>query len=150
MSGDEFEGMTPDEVHEIFAAEEAKAREAFKDAPLPEISRVKRDDYPHWKPVGYFFQTTDGTRVLIDRGDGRQVEGSLRGVRPTTRGQDVLVVDFEGEWGCVRADGRDWAPAGNGRVRVDTLTMPVRATPLGQDGSDAQAWALQTHMERQP
>lgn len=145
-----FDDMTADEIREWVRQQREKSREAFKDAPLPEFSRVKRDDYPHWKVVAYGFHTAAGKRVLIDRGDGQQVEGVLGGVRPTTRGQDVLIVELDGQWGCVRADGSDWAPAENGRVRVPGLTTAVLASPLGQVDAATQAWMLQSNMEGQP
>lgn len=156
MSGaDDLDRMSPDEIRAWAERKWAESREAHAGEPLPEISRVKRDDYPHWEVVAYEFHTSSGKRVLIDQGDGRQVEGTLRGVRPAARGQDVLLVETDGLWGCLRADGSDWAPARNGRVRVETLRVPVLARRLDPGGTaqgdeDVRSWTLQTNMEGQP
>ena len=103
------------------------AKEAHADDPLPEFNRVKHDDYPHWKLVAYMFHTRAGERVLVDRGDGAQVEGTLGGVR-AARSQDELLVDLDGATGPAPGPtAEQWAPEDNGRVRVETLTVPVLA-----------------------
>lgn len=150
MSSSKFDGWTQEQIHQYFDDQREKSRAAFAGQPLPEISRVKQDDHPHWEVVAYEFHTSDGMRVLIDHGDGTQVEGVLRGVRPATRGQDVLVVERDGLWGCVRADGASWAPAPNGRVRVETLQVPVLARPLDDPAATPLEWTLQTNTEGQP
>lgn len=150
MSGrEDLDKMTPAEIADWAARDWAAAREAHKDDPLPEFSRVKRDDHPHWNVTSYEFHTRPGERVLVGKGDGRLVEGTLGGVRQA-RGQDELLVELDGEvWACARADGTDWAPKDNGRVRVETLTVPVLARRV--DGPpDPQEWTLQTNMEGQP
>lgn len=127
------------------------SRQAFAGKPRARISRVKRDDYPHWKVVAYEFHTTDGKRVLIDRGEEERAEGTLRGVRSAGRGQDVLVVEVAGRrWACVRADGSNWAPKENGRVRIESLTVPVVVRPNEGEPGETQEWTLQTNMEGQP
>lgn len=47
------------------------------------------------------------------------------------------------------ADGGQWAPRPNGRVRVEHLTVPVLAQRIEGPGRPEQ-WALQTNMEGQP
>lgn len=149
VAGDDLDKMSPEEIRKWAERKWAASREAFAGQPLPQISRVKREDYPHWKVVAYGFHTSPGKRVLVDRGDGLRTAGTLGGVR-AARGQDELLVDLDGTvWACTRADGLDWAPQDNGRVRVQTLTVAVRARPV--DGTaDAQDWSLQTNMEAQP
>lgn len=99
--------------------------------------------------MAHGFHTLPGKRVLVDRGDGKQVEGRLGGVRPAS-GQDVLVVDLTGEtWACARADGEQWAPEPIGRVRVQQLAVPVLARRVEGSGRPA-TWTLQTNMEGQP
>ena len=96
------------------------------------------------------FHTRAGERVLVGSGDGLQVEGTLGGVRPA-RGQDELLVELEGTtWACTRADGEQWAPGDRGRVRVETLTVPVVARPVDGLGAERPQWSLQTNMEGQP
>jgi hypothetical protein len=146
---DDLDRMTPEEIAEWAARDWAEAREAHKDDPLPEISRVKRDDHPHWEVTSYHFHTRAGERVLVARGDEPQVEGTLGGVR-RARGQDELLVELDGEvWACTRADGQDWAPDDRGRVRVETLTVAVLAHRVAGE-PDPQQWSLQTNMEGQP
>jgi hypothetical protein len=148
MSGEDLDRMTPEEIREWAERERAKSRAAFAGRPLPEISRVKRDDYPHWEVVAYEFHTAPGKRVLVGRA-GAQQEGKLGGVR-RARGQDELLVDLDGTlWACTRADGRDWAPKDNGRVKVETLTVEVLARPV-EGPADVEEWTLQTNMEGQP
>lgn len=148
MSSEDLDRMTPEEIREWAERQRAKAREAFAGQPLPEISRVKRDDYPHWEVVAYEFHTLPGDRVLVGRDGGPPTEGTLGGVRGA-RGQDELLVELDGTvWACVRADGEQWAPKDNGRVRVTDLRVAVHAR---RDGSpDAEEWTLQTNMEGQP
>lgn len=150
MSGrDDLDDMTPEEIAAWAARDWADAKAAHADEPVPEISRVKRDDHPHWDVVAYGFHTRAGERVLVDRGDGAPVEGTLGGVR-AARGQDELVVELDGaRWACTRADGQDWAPQDNGRVRVETLTVAVLARPV-EGAVGPQEWTLQTNMEGQP
>ncbi|MCW2739032.1 hypothetical protein [Nocardioides sp.] len=150
MSGrDDLDDMTPEEIAAWAARDWADAKAAHAGEPVPEISRVKRDDYPHWDVVAYEFHTRPGERVLVDRGDGAQVEGTLRGVR-AARGQDELLVEVDGVvWACTRADGSSWAPKDNGRVRVETVRVPVHARRVDGAG-DAEQWTLQTNMEGQP
>ena len=149
MSGEDLDRMTPEEIREWAERQRAKSREAFAGQPLPEISRVKRDDYPHWEVVAYEFHTLPGKRVLVDRGDGTQVEGTLGGVR-AARSQDELLVEVDGAaWACTRDDGSSWTPKDNGRVRVETLTVPVLARRV-EGATDPQRWTLQTNMEGQP
>ena len=146
---DNLDDMTPEEIAAWAARDWAAAKEAHADDPLPEFSRVKRDDYPHWKVVAYMFHTRAGDRVLVSRGEEPQVEGTLGGVRQG-REHDELLVDLDGvTWACARADGTDWAPDDNGRVRVETLRVPVlarrEAAPAGPE-----RWTLQTNMPGQP
>lgn len=150
MSGrDDLDDMSPEEIGAWAARNWAEGLEANAGKPKPEISRVKRDDYPHWDVVAYEFHTRPGERVLIGSTDGAQVEGTLGGVR-SARGQDELLVERDGTvWACTRADGQSWAPKDNGRVRVETLTVAVRARPV-EGSSDPQEWTLQTNMEGQP
>ncbi|WP_210649530.1 hypothetical protein [Nocardioides sp. SYSU D00065] len=152
-SADDLDAMSPEQIREWAERKWAESRAANADKPLPEISRVKRDDHPHWEVVAYEFHTSPGRRVLVDRGDGAQVEGTLGGVRPA-RGADELLVELDGaQWACRRADGHEWAPKANGRVRVETLQVPVVARPVDRpvDGtSAAEEWTLQTNMEGQP
>lgn len=150
MSGrDKFDDMTPEEIAAWAARDWAAAKEAHKDDPLPEISQVKKDDYPHWNLVAYMFHTRAGDRVLVVRGDDAEVEGVLGGVR-AARGQDELLVDLDGEtWACTRSDGEDWSPDRRGRTRVETLKVPVRARRADGAGR-AERWTLQTNMEGQP
>lgn len=146
---DDLDSMTQEEIREWADRKWAASREAHKHLPRPEISRVKRDDYPHWKVVAYMFHTRPGERVLVERGDDPQVEGVLGGVS-AARGQDELLVDLDGEtWACARSDGEDWAPDRRGRTRVETLTVPVRARRVDGEGRPEQ-WTLQTNMEGQP
>ena len=78
MSGrDDLGDMTPEEIADWAARDWAAAKEAHKDDPLPEFNRAKQDDHPHWNLVAYMFHTRAGERVLVDRGDGVQVEGTL-------------------------------------------------------------------------
>ena len=72
MSDDDLDRMTPEEIREWAERQRAASREAFAGQPVPEISRVKRDDHPHWKVVAYMFHTRSGDRVLVGRGDGRR------------------------------------------------------------------------------
>lgn len=150
MSGrEDLHKMSPEQIAAWAARDWAEAKERHADDPLPEFSRVKRDDYPHWTVVAYEFHTRPGDRVLVGREGREQAEGTLGGVR-TGRGQDELLVDLGGTvWACVRADGEQWAPKDNDRVRVDFLTVAVVARR--DDGSsDAEEWTLQTNMEGQP
>lgn len=147
--GDDLDDMSPEEINAWAERKWAESRAANADKPVPEVSRVKRDDYPHWEVVAYEFHTKPGDRVLIARGGASQVEGRLGGVR-AARGQDELLVDLDGTvWACTRADGLDWAPKDNGRVRVETLTVDVLARPV-QGAAAAEEWTLQTNMEGQP
>ena len=150
MSGrKDLDDMSPEEIGAWAARDWAEGLAANADKPKPEISRVKRDDYPHWDVVAYEFHTRPGERVLVGREGEQQVEGTLGGVR-AARGQDELLVELEGTvWACTRADGTNWAPKDNGRVRVKTLTVAVHARPV-EGGADAQEWTLQTNMEGQP
>ena len=146
---DELDDMTPEEIAEWAARNWEAAKEAHKDDPLPEISQVKKDDYPHWNLVAYMFHTRAGERVLVERGDAAQVEGVLGGVRPG-RGQDELQIELDGEaWSCARSDGKDWSPDRRGRTRVETLKVPVLARRVDGAGR-AEQWTLQTNMEGQP
>lgn len=150
MSGrKDLDDMSPEEIGEWAARNWAEGLEANADKPKPRISQVKRDDYPHWEVVAYEFHTLPGDRVLVGRDGRQQAEGTLGGVR-AARGQDELLVDLDGTvWACVRADGEQWAPKDNGRVRVDVLTVAVMARR--DDGSrDVEEWTLQTNMEGQP
>jgi len=146
---DELDDMTPEEIAAWAARDWAAAKEAHQDDPLPEISRAKQDDHPHWDLVAYMFHTRAGERVLVARGDESQVEGVLGGVR-AGHGQDELLVDLDGEtWTCTRGDGDDWAPDRRGRTRVETLRMPVLARRI-DDAGRVEQWTLQTNMEGQP
>ena len=146
---DELDDMTPEEIAEWAARNWEAAKEAHKDDPLPEISQVKKDDYPHWNLVAYMFHTRAGERVLVERGDAAQVEGVHGGVRPG-RGQDEQQVQLDGEaWSCARSDGKDWSPDRRGRTRVETLKVPVLARRVDGAGR-AEQWTLQTNMEGQP
>jgi hypothetical protein len=149
MSGrEDLDDMSPEEIAAWAARDWAEAKAAHADDPLPEFSRVKRDDHPHWNVTSYEFHTRAGERVLVDRG-GDRVEAVLGGVRPG-RDQDELLVELDGTvWACTRADGSSWSPKPNGRVRVATLTVAVRAR-REDDPADAQEWTLQTNMEGQP
>lgn len=150
MTGrDNLDDMTPEEIAAWAARDWAAAKEAHADDPLPEFSRVKRDDYPHWTPVAYMFHTRAGDRVLVDRGDGATTEGTLGGVRQG-REQDELLVELDGEtWACTRADGSAWAPDERGRVRVETLQVPVLAHREA-GSARPERWSLQTNMKGQP
>jgi hypothetical protein len=147
---DDLGDMTPEEIADWAARDWAAAKAAHEDDPLPVVSRAKRDDHPHWEVVAYMFHTRAGERVLVDRGDGGQVEGTLGGVRPA-RGQDELLVELEGTtWACTRADGEQWAPGDRDRVRVETLTVPVVVRPRADTAGRPERWTLQTNMEGQP
>jgi hypothetical protein len=149
MSDDDLDRMTPEEIRDWAERQRAASREAFAGQPVPEISRVKRDDYPHWKVVAYMFHTRTGDRVLVDRGDGAATEGTLGGVRQG-REHDELLVDLDGvTWACARADGTDWNPDRNGRVRVETLRVPVLARREAA-AARPERWTLQTNMPGQP
>lgn len=150
MSGhDDLDKMSPEEIGAWAARNWAEGLEANADKPKPRISRVKRDDYPHWDVVAYEFHTLPGDRVLVTRDGAQQEEGTLGGVR-AARGQDELLVELDGTvWACTRADGGNWAPKDNGRVRVETVQVPVLARPV-EGTADAQGWTLQTNMEGQP
>jgi hypothetical protein len=149
MSDDDLDRMTPEEIRDWAERQRAASREAFAGQPVPEISRVKRDDYPHWEVVAYMFHTRAGDRVLVSRGEEPQVEGTLGGVRPA-RGHDELLVELAGQtWACTRADGEDWAPDANGRVRVETLRVPVLARREAAPARP-ERWNLQTNMPGQP
>ncbi|PKH37849.1 hypothetical protein SAMN05192575_101910 [Nocardioides alpinus] len=150
MSGrKDLDDMSPEEIGAWAARDWAEGLAANADRPKPEISRVKRDDYPHWDVVAYEFHTRAGDRVLVRTAEGTQVEGTLGGVR-TARGQDELLVELDRTvWACTRADGQSWAPKDNGRVRVETLEVAVRARRV-EGAPDAQEWTLQTNMEGQP
>jgi hypothetical protein len=149
MSDDDLDRMTPEEIRDWAERQRAASREAFAGQPVPEISRVKRDDHPHWKVVAYMFHTRSGDRVLVSRGEEPQLEGTLGGVRQG-REHDELLVDIDGvTWACARADGTDWNPDDNGRVRVETLRVPVLAR---REAGPAlpERWTLQTNMAGQP
>ena len=102
------------------------------------------------------FHTRSGDRVLVDRGDELQVEGTLGGVRPA-RGHDELLVELVGQtWACTRADGEDWAPDRAGRVRVETLTVPVarparrRLGRAGARGPSRPTWRVSRDADTRP
>ena len=66
------------------------------------------------------------------------------------REHDELLVDLDGvTWACARGDGTDWAPDGSGRVRVETLRVPVLAR-REVTAARPERWTLQTNMEGQP
>ena len=126
-----------------------RVSEAFAGQPVPEISRVKRDDHPHWKVVAYMFHTRAGDRVLVDRGDGRQ--SRARWAAYARRAEhDELLVDLDGvTWACARADGerlgaRSQRP-GAGRDPAVPVARPARRR-LGRP----ERWTLQTNMQGQP
>jgi hypothetical protein len=149
MGRDELDDMTPEEIRDWAEQQRERSRAAYAGQPVPEISRVKRDDYPHWKVVAYMFHTRAGDRVLVARGDDAEVEGVLGGVR-AGRGQDELMVDLGGEtWACTRSDGKDWSPDRRGRTRVETLKVSVLARRADGAGR-VEKWTLQTNMEGQP
>jgi hypothetical protein len=143
-----FDGMTPQEIRDWAEQEREKSRAAFAGKPLPRISRVKRDDHPHWELVGCDFHVTAGKRVLVDRGDGQQAEGVLQGLQKVGSA-DVLVVELDRLWATERTDGKPWAPVRDGRVRVDDFRVEVLARPVDAAG-EPQTWTLQTNLEGQP
>ena len=110
----------------------SQGRPAARDQPR------QADDHPHWNLVAYMFHTRSGERVLVDRGDGVQVEGTLGGVRPA-RGQDELLVELEGTtWACTRADGEQWAPGRPGPGAGRDVDRAGRS-PGAVDGSGVPA-----------
>jgi hypothetical protein len=156
MNRDNLDDMTPEEIDAWAKRKWEESKRAFASKPMPKISRVKREDYPHWEITSYGFHTRDGKRVLIDRGNNTgQVEGILRGVHLSENpdnDQNILVVEYNGLlWACVRADGENWDPAPNGRVQVKTLQVPVLAHPLRDNPTtkpvpQPEHWQLQSNI----
>ena len=83
---DELDDMTPEEIAEWAARNWEAAKEAHKDDPLPEISQVKKDDYPHWNLVAYMFHTRAGERVQRRQRGGRvEFGGRIAAQQPSRR-----------------------------------------------------------------
>ena len=116
---------------------------------MPEISRVKRDDHPHWKLVAYMFHTRSGDRVLVDRGDGSRSRAPSVAYAPRAGTTSYWSSSWARRGRARGPTARTGRPIGRGRVRVATLTVPVLARRV--DGSGVpERWTLQTNMEGQP
>ncbi|WP_435747289.1 hypothetical protein [Nocardioides sp. SYSU DS0663] len=111
------------------------AKQRFEGAPLPRVSRVKREDHPHLERVGWAFQVRDGAPVwVLPDGERGEVHGRVRGLRPVEDdGPPALLVELPtGAWALRRA-GRDgtWdVRGGEDSVLVADREIAVVAWPV--------------------
>lgn len=133
--GPNFDKMSKDEIKAYFDEQERRSAKSFKDAPKPEVSRVKQEDYPHFEAVGWAFKMSEGLPVRVRwPGPGEPVVGTVVGLRDVDDQRGLaFVVDLgrAGVWACRRADGEPWASG---------LDVPWVKTP--ELDVAAQGWGL--------
>lgn len=135
---DATDGRSPQEIAEEAARrwqagiEQARAEGRER----PRISRVKREDHPHWERRGWVFQLRVGAPVELRDEEGSSSTGTVRGVHPAPGDDPVLLVEMpgHGSWGLRRADGEAW-PIGRDvhGVNVDEVDLPVLAWRVESD-----------------
>ena len=153
--------MTPEEALEWARREQEKSRERFKNSPKPQISRAKRDDYPHFVQTGWAFWLKAGQPVRARWEGNTPVDGTVLGLREVSdRGPMALVFELPrlGLFAARRADGPDhWTTVSDWPVAsVDVLEVPVTVWQLEADAATVDApsrvasWTLQTNKLEEP
>jgi hypothetical protein len=142
----DFDSMSDDEIRAWAEAERAKSRAQFAGQPLPEISAVKKADYPHWKFQGYDFSLRPGGGIGIWRSIGqRPIRGSIVGLRQSG-GSIVLDVTLPDStvWSLTRVTGEPWATTTQQlSLAVPDILVDVVATPTTPPGQPEQ-WVVRT------
>ncbi|MGH3367809.1 MAG: hypothetical protein ACRDOY_11455 [Nocardioidaceae bacterium] len=166
----ELDDMTPEELRAWADANKEESRRRFAGQPVPRISRVKREDYPHWHLRTWLSEVADGWPAQVRRegGQGPVTDATMRGLRAVTDNLPhallVEVSGLPGVWG-LRAPRMAWVrdievPAET--VRIEVMDEPVIAWRLS-DGeipdperrvpapSDPEEWTLRTtNLEEAP
>lgn len=130
----DLDDMTPEEIHDYFVQQREEALKRYAGNPLPRISRVKREDYPHWEQTGWSFRVQSGSAALVTTADGTRRRATIRGLHHAEdQGPLVLLVDVgEETWAMRRNDaGAVWAdrvPAN--WCETKELDVPVAGWPL--------------------
>ena len=151
----DLDAMSRQELRAWSAEQYRRSREAFRGQPVPEISRAKRDDYPHWELVGWALKVGAGRPVHVRFGgvEAERVEGRTVGLRPVADGGGpALVVDLgrRGRWAVRRADGEVWTDdLSVSAVKTAELNVAVVAWTLsGEPPMPGQAVAEPGRVDR--
>ena len=62
--------MTPEERREFAVRNWEEQKQAHAGEPVPRVSRVKREDYPHWHLGGHEFSMRPGAPARVGRDGG--------------------------------------------------------------------------------
>jgi hypothetical protein len=159
----DLDDMTPEELRAWADAKSEESRRRFAGQPVPRISRVKREDYPHGHLRTWLSEVAYGLPAQVRREDGQGpvTDATLRGLRAVEdHGPHALLVEvsgLRGVWG-LRAPRMAWVrdiemPAET--VRIEVVDEPVVAWRLS-DGelpdrgrrvpapSGSEGWTLRT------
>ena len=161
---DRWDGMSEEEIAEesrrSWAAGVAASR-ARGDV-LPEVSRVKRGDYPHLRFVGWSFELRRGAAAgwRATPADA-WTPGTIQGRGTATDGDLVVLLETDGDVRALRrVDGLPWPDEPS--VGVDDLDLEVWAWQLdGTDladrasvvvlrGAPARGWARTADLDLDP
>ena len=151
--------MTPEELDAFLASTQAERRQQFDGEPVARVSRVKREDYPHWDLNVRQFVFRDGTPAEVRRAEAAPEPAVLRGWRPIAgRDRHAVVVEVAGRtYALRRADGEPWAErevAGMWFVNTPGAAPSVEAWEVSSTADDVPApggtetWTIRPLAER--